>query len=492
MSYKEKPLLKIYKFENNSFKLQAIIDDYQSCSWERNKYQAGEFSIEINFNIPNSQIFERNLFIQFGNDKKDFGVITAINDPISSDGKGSQLRTITGYDVRFLLKRRIVRNLNSFDSWQYSGCGELCIRNLINDQCGENAEEKRKLPIINNISESGIGYDYSVSEAFSNLYDVCVTIATQTEVGWFIGFENNQLVLNFYEGNDLSKSVFFDTDYDSLADGNFDDTSDSYCNAIYIGGKGSGGDRDIYEGETLLEPRYLITEDGEKIIVGYKSRLITDGDVPSGMERFESFDDASNLEDENEYINESKSMLSQYAQTINLSGRGLAKCSYIYKEQYDVGDIIRVAFSNISVEVPILSITENWSFGQYNIDFEFGKPIMDLSRQLSVLLNKIRSKSTKDKSSSVKWYNLPTDEEMKSYEVTNDVIGFIGNSTKPFKLYFDSNSNVGAKTYHVYVKQLSGASLILTTGSGNNLTLPTGTYVTIIYVDSDGNIIRNI
>lgn len=492
MSYKEKPLLKIYKFENNSFKLQAIIDDYMSCSWERNKYKAGQFSIEINFNIPNSQIFQKDLFIQFGNDKKDFGVITKITDSIGQNGKGSQIRKIFGYDARFLLKRRIVRNLNSGDSWKYSGNGELCIRNLIKDQCGESAEEKRKLPIKNVISETGIGYEYSVSEAFSNLYETCVTIATQTEIGWEILFENGELNLNFYEGEDLSKTVKFDTDYDSLASGTFDDTSDSYSNAIYIGGKGSGENRDIYEGEALLQPGYLLLDNGGKLIVGYKSRLLVDGQTPSGLDRFESFDNATSLSTEDEYINESKSMLSQFSQTINLSGEGLAKCPYIYKEQYDVGDIITVAFSNIQAQVQILSITEHWNFGQYDISFEFGKPIQNLSNQLNVLLKKIQSYTEDNKSDSVKWYTLPTDTEMKNYEVLNDVIGFVGNSTGNFKLYFERESKIGAKTYHVYMKQVTGSNLVLTTGAGATLTLEPGTYVTIIYVDDEGNIYKTV
>ena len=59
MSYKEKPQLKLFKFINNSFVLQAIIDDYAEVSFEHNLYQAGVFTITINYNIPNSQLFQR-------------------------------------------------------------------------------------------------------------------------------------------------------------------------------------------------------------------------------------------------------------------------------------------------------------------------------------------------------------------------------------------------------------------------------------------------
>ena len=108
MSYKEKPQLKLFAFENNAFVLKAIVDDYQECSFEHNIYQAGQFTISINYNIPNSQLFQRGLFIQFGNNPYDFGEIYSIQDSIGEDGKGSQIRTITGYDALYLLKRRVI------------------------------------------------------------------------------------------------------------------------------------------------------------------------------------------------------------------------------------------------------------------------------------------------------------------------------------------------------------------------------------------------
>ena len=114
MRYNEQLNLKLYKYQNNAFVLQAIIDDYQEISFSHNLYEAGDFTITINYNIPNALKFERGLFVQFGNDAYMFGEIQRINDAIGSDGKGSQIRTITGKDARYLLKRRIIKNFNNF------------------------------------------------------------------------------------------------------------------------------------------------------------------------------------------------------------------------------------------------------------------------------------------------------------------------------------------------------------------------------------------
>lgn len=473
MSYKDKPQLKLYKYENSAFVLQAIIDDYQECSFEDNLYEAGQFSITINFNIPNSQLFQRGLFIQFGNSWK-FGEITKIQDQIGEDGKGSQYRIITGYDARYILKRRVIKNMNSNGLWVMTGKGEIVLRNLVNDQAGTNAEQKRKLPIINTIptSENAIGKEYSASEQFSNLYEVCKTIATQSEIGWRLEFNGTNLTLVCFNGTDRTQTVQFSTSFDSLANGEFIDSSESFSNAIYVGGKGQNDDRDIYEGESAIE-----------------------GNSPSGLDRFESWDNQSSMTTESEYETEALSMLSQYGQTLTMSGNGLAKCPYEYEKEYFVGDSIKIAFSGKSANAQILSVTEHWAFGTYEINFSFGKPLPDLNAQLQLILKQIQKASNKTNSTdSVRWYTIPTDTTMPKADVTYNTIGFVGDigNGATFKLYLD-DEKTGAKSYHVWFKQLGGTGkLTLTTGKSGatDLVLGGGTYVAIISVDENGNIVN--
>ena len=467
MSYIDKPQIKLYKYEDSAFVLQAIIDDFQEVSFEHNIYEAGTFTITINYNIPNALKFERGLFCQIGDNKYDFGEIITIQDSIGADGKGSQIRTITGRDSRYILKRRVIANLNSNGLWAMTDKGEIVLRNLIKDQCGTGAESKRQLPISNTIpaSADAKGKVYSVSENFSNLYEVCKTIATQSEIGWRMAFDGG-LTLEVFEGQDLSQTVRFDTNYESLANGEFTDSSEAFSNAIYIGGKGQNDDRDIYEGE--------------------------DG-TPEGLDRFESWDNQSSLTVESEYEAEALSMLTQYGQTLTMAGNGLAKCPYIFREQYDIGDTVTVAFSGKSAKAQILSITEHWTWGAYDISFSFGKPQNNLADQLQLMLRKIQEASNKTNSTdSVRWYTIPTDTSMPKADVTYNTIGFIGECASggsTFTLYLD-NEKTGAKTYHIYFKQLGGGTLTLTTGKAgaSDLVLNSGTYVAIIYVDENGNV----
>jgi hypothetical protein len=111
------------------------------------------------------------------------------------------------------------------------------------------------------------------------------------------------------------------------------------------------------------------------------------------------------------------------------------------------------------------------------------------------MLRKIQEASNKtDSTDSVRWYTIPDDTEMPKADVTYNTIGFIGTCAEggsTFKLYLD-DEKTGAKTYHIYFKQLGGGNLTLTTGKegATDLVMNSGTYVAIISVDENGNIVN--
>lgn len=463
-----RPFIYLYKWEDSQFIQIAVIDDYEDVSWETRLYEAGTFTLQINSNLPNADMIVKGLFVRVGEDPYKFGEINNIENSLGNAGKGEQYKIATGFDMRYIFHKRIIKNLNSSESWTYDGSGELCMRKLISSQCGEDEiDTKRKLPVLNQIPLVGVGASYVVNEAYSNLYDVLVTIATQTQVGWRINFSGT-LQLEIFIGTNKSNYIRFDTTMQTLDSGSFTDSNDEFTNAVYIGGKGNGNDRDIYEAE----------EEGAE-----------------GLFRSESWMDNEELTNEDQYRVEAMNILRQYSQTISISGKGLQKSPYVFDEDFFVGDIVNFSFSRITANVPVLSVTQHWSKGEYNEDMEIGKPLSDVKRQLSLLLKKIQSASSSIASkttSSTIWYDIPVDREMKADEVVYDVIGFYDNvgTGRTFKLYFNSNGT-GSKIYHVYLRDLQGTGqLTLTTGmsGAQNLSLNSGTYVTIIYVDNEGNI----
>ena len=115
-----------------------------------------------------------------------------------------------------------------------------------------------------------------------------------------------------------------------------------------------------------------------------------------GLDRFESWDNQSSLTVKASMKQKPLSMLTQYGQTLTMNGNGLAKCPYVlFREQYDIGDTVTVAFSGKSAKAQILSITEHWTWGSYDISFAFGKPQNNLADQLNLCCVRYRKQATR-------------------------------------------------------------------------------------------------
>lgn len=384
--------------------------------------------------------------------------------------------------------------INSVETWTETGTAETVLRDLINDQ----TVGKRSLPITNTIPVNAKGGQITVSEIHNNLYDVICNYCQQSGLGWKVDFNGEELILNFYETTDISQLVKFDVKYESLKNGEFEESSENYKNVVYVGGQGKGSNQAIYEAEGIKPNSYLLINGGHLMLDNNTSdRLVIGYEIPTGLNRIEHFENQSSLTTEEELRKTGESKLVEYSQKLNFTGTGLEKSPFEFRVNYDIGNIVKVAFDDRNAYVEILSVQESWAFGEYLLEFEFGKPINTLANQINKLYSWLQKyQATNDVGKSgVKYYTIPTDTQQPIEDVTLDVIGFTGTvgSGATFKLYLD-DSGTGAKTYHVYLKNLLGSGkLTLTTDKGQaDLLLDSGTYVTIIYVDTDGNIIRVI
>lgn len=462
-----KYVLKIFSYDNG-FILNSLLDGYESLSVKYNKYQSHELNITINRNIPNTQDLKEGNFIWLGSVQDGMFLITTVTESIDENGKGGNYINVQAKDCRYLYKRRMIMAINSVETWTETGTAETVLRHLISSQ----TEGKRSLPINNVIPNNPVGEQISLSEAKTNLYDVVCNYCQQGNIGWKVTFDGYVLTLVFFPVTDISSLVKFTVDYESLKNGEFEDSSENYKNVVYVGGKGSGNNQVIYEAEDEIE-----------------------GGSPSGIDRIETWISEGSLTTEDELQKVGESKLIEFSQKLNFTGNGLEKSPFEFRVHYDIGNIVEVAFGDRSDNVEIISIQESWAYNEYDMQFEFGKPLNYLSNQVKKIYNLLQKYNSTDAktNSEVKYYTIPTDTEQPIGDVGLDVIGFIGNTgdaNKTFTLFFSADGT-GAKTYHVYFKQLSGTGkLILTTGvqGTEQLEFSTGTYVAIIYVDENGNV----
>ena len=511
----------IYLFDK-TFTRQAIIDDYESASWTRNAYKSGDSTISINYNIPNAQLFTIGWYVRFGEDDRDFGIITDITDAISETGKGSQTRTIIIKDARYIFHQRVISAFNEdgqYNSWYYKDCGACVMRHLINDQCGNNADINRQFPnlwlfsimannklylydekikvvgnklklngvnysVVNHklhINEVSYGNNIEVSYAGNNLYDALCEIAEKTEVCWSIYFNesNKKLILVFEQGDDLSDTVNMTTEYDAIQSGEFKSSINSYANFITAGGYGNGVDRLFSTGFT-----------GEN--------------EPTGYDRYEGYVNASNQTYISGLQETIVGTLAQYAQTDSITGTGLAKCPYSYKKDYDVFDKVTVGFSGHKVATRLISVNEIWAYNSYAISYEFGKPLKGITDQL-ISMN-IRTSNDANQSTSgsntsamtsgVKFVDIANgDVELELSDAIYNVIAIKNSGTAVLsqsrQITFKYNdAGIGCKQYYIYdMGESAGTPVDLTTDKNTiNIGLKGAKNYTIVLIDKDGYI----
>ena len=511
----------IYLFDR-TFTRIALIDDYESVSWTRNAYRSGDNTISINYNTSNAHLFQKGLFVRFGDDDRDFGIITNITDKISETGKGSQQRVITVKDARFIFHQRVISDFNEngdYNSWKMKSDGGNIMRELISSQCGNTCNANRKFDnlllfsrldgdilrieddnskivgttlnlngdeysIIGDtlyINRSDYGRTIEVSYAGTNLYDALCEIAEKCEVCWSIYFneDGKTLILVFENSTDKSNNVFMTTDYDAIKSGEFKSGIDSYANFVTAGGYGSGKDR-LYS-------------------TGY-----TGANEPSGYDRYEAFTNNPSQIDVAGLQESIGGTLAQYSQTDTITGVGLAKSPYVYKKDYDVFDKVTVGFSGHKVAVKIISVSEVWAYNSYAISYEFGKPSKGLTDQLINMNIRTMNESTQSTSGTntnnmtdgVKFIDIANgDVEIELSDAIYNVIAIknsgVAVTSTHRKITFKYNSaGIGCKQYYIYdMGESAGTPLDLTTDKNTiNIGLKGAKNYTIIRIDTDGYI----
>ena len=432
----------VYDYDGNSGKFLSvgIFDSAESVSYEWSAFNVGQFSLQTRDDVPNANLLTRGRVVRIGG--KATGIITTRKETLSQDGR--VVVAVTGYDLRILFKQRIIRNLNSDGKWEMSGNAETVLLSLIESECGSLAQEKRRLPVSIPVSQSR-GEPVTVSESFTNLLDVCQKIALQGNIGWCVELSDGLLSLKVYTGEDKSGEVFISPAFGTIASGEWSDSSDSFSNAVYIGGKGNNGARDVFEGE--------------------------ENDA-RGLMRFESFANESSLTTTQEYRNRADMVLSQYEQTEKMSGQMLFKSPYVFGDDYFVADILTVEFRGHKSRQQITGYTESYQRGKYAIKADFGHQQMTIGNQLSAVANNLKNLSEQVPSNSITStvtanFTGGTWTQNKN-EIKYDTIDV--NGAGKLILYYDASSKTGRKGYNL-LPRTAGTLKLCTTADSTEKTL---------------------
>jgi hypothetical protein len=268
---------------------------------------------------------------------------------LDSTGKGGEIITIAGRDMKGMLAERIAL-ANTLVGDGYDTVSDMrpsqsvihYVTNncIIDESLDENGDydDRRPIPGLFCEADSGSGDGKTWSARFQNIAELLEEILITNmspKVGYEIIFypENcidlpdQVLGVKTWSGRNFAGQVVFNTDYGNINKFKWSVDKTNYKNCVFIAGQG------------LAEARTLIRRDGGE-------RL------PQYLDLYETFQDARDLDTTNKLNNRADATLVESAYAYSGSFEILPDNSFIYmtrdaKGDFDLGDTIRAIYAGI-------------------------------------------------------------------------------------------------------------------------------------------------
>ena len=261
---------------------------------------------------------------------------------------------VNGRFISSYMDRRLIRPTLSFN-----GKVEVAMRKLLTDAV---AIPRVILGTLNGFNET-----VTFQATYKNLLEYETKLAKCAGIGFRFrpDFNNKRIIFETFKGTDRSTSqsrnnrVIFSEAYANLNDMTFRENNQLLKNVVFIGGSGTGN---------------------ERIYVSY-------GDA-TGLDRRELYVDARDImqtedmtdaEYRNKLLQRGHERQTSYQLVSSIGCDTDALANFVYKENYDLGDIVSIkkAGWNISVDMRITEIQEIYERGTLKVSPTFGNPLPD-------------------------------------------------------------------------------------------------------------------
>jgi len=318
----------------------------------------------------------RGRIVMFDKNVKKCGIITNVKKAIGESGKGSQIVTATGVELKGILGWRIVPPLSGAEYYTVNNSAETVMKTLVSQNGGPtDADADRKFTLLEIDTDADLGATYLLKTRYtSNVLAECTACSLATETGFYIYLDLSAKKYRFQTAQGLDRSgsqsvnprAIFSTDYDTLESANIDDNDSNYRNYAFVGGQGGGTLRTIRE-------------------------VFTGATEPTGLDRREMFVDARDVPLNADLDLRGGQKLEELATIITVDGSPLSYSPLVYGTDYDLGDIATLSTYGESRDVRITSVKESWAPLSYNIDMTFDRLPQTLQTQVQSAVSSVKN-----------------------------------------------------------------------------------------------------
>ena len=345
---------------NSSFEKIAIVDQYTSLMWCRRYAEIGALDIQVEVTPETLSVFRKGYYItrdddwfEDANENRYLYIYRIEALEINTTEEGDNYLVVGAYECKQILKQRIVWSVINF-----TGTAENYIRKIITDNVTNPSDTSRRIGNFHLMTARGFTERIDQQTTYDNVCDKVMEVCKSYNFGWRIGFRDGGLYLDLYKGADHSAGtlnpVVFSPENENLISSKYSMDSSEFKNVALVGGEGEG------------DARFLATYG-----------------TATGLERFETFVDASSTSTDtdpapttSEYrailANLGKEALAENSVVESFEGEVDTENMYQYKVHYELGDIVTLRNEyGISADARITEIIETWDSEGYTFEPKF-------------------------------------------------------------------------------------------------------------------------
>lgn len=388
--------MELYIFDS-SYAQIGVITEAESVLWQKKYSDKGECEICVECSPQMIELLKQGHYIYRYDDDMLCKIETA--EIKTDEEKGDQL-IVTAPDICIILAGRIIR-------WQtvYSGTVAGYIQKLLNDNVINPQQPQRKIAnfTIDTSNFSQLTATIEVSAHTDDLLQAITAACKGANYGFRIAFnkEAGQLVFRLIQGKNKAIAsanpyVEFSPSYSNILTTHYKNDASNRKNLVYVGYKNAAGDvlllslhneaaeptgesrREIYVDGTgtsrdisLAELQQMfpnltevcVTINEKKYKNYYTNVNGADELVAVGTKETEEAEEKITVTDYCYIIlirNIGEKALTEHVVTEEFSGEVDTQDTYVYKQDYDLGDIVKVANEyGISAEARIVEVMES-------------------------------------------------------------------------------------------------------------------------------------
>lgn len=327
---------------DNQFNWLGIIEEYESFISSSNYSGISSFELHLHENVEGVDKLIKENIIYKDLDKAYIIMFRSIN---SITGKV----VIRGLELKSFFKRWLVFPPSEMDTFRVNDNVETIIKLY--------ASETLIRKGINNIivkPSLARGIKTVYQSRYKVLSEEIEKLSVLSGLGWDIklDLENKKFVFDVVEGRNLSSEqnilapAIFSIEYDNIANQELVESLFDYSNVAIVGGQGEGRNRKIE-------------------IVGDSI----------GLDSYELFVDARDVEDETDLPDRALQKLSERKEILNFDSEVLADQNLKYGVDFKLGDIVTIVNNkwNLKVDRRIEEVTEIFEVNGFKLEVSFGE-----------------------------------------------------------------------------------------------------------------------